>query len=108
MKTVSYHIPCAISFQGKGKALPVYYLHYSAFNLNPAGQPEHDPVLGIHRHAVNQRGPQAGVELGDELQQGLHALDEPLDLPALDHDLVDLLDDRIASGRYSGCKQAHN
>ena len=64
-------------------------------NFHPAGQPEHDPVLGIHCHAVYQRGPQALIEPGDELRQILHALDEALNLPAPDHDLVDLLDDRM-------------
>ena len=51
-------------------------------NLRPARQPEHDPVLAVNRHAVHQPGPQALVELGDELRQFLYALDEPLDLPA--------------------------
>ena len=55
-----------------------------------------------------KRGPQALVELGDELRQVLYALDEALDLPSPDHDLVDLLDDCIAPGRYSGCKQTHD
>ena len=32
--------------------------------LHPAGQPEHDPVLAVHRHGVYQPGPQALVELG--------------------------------------------
>ena len=31
--------------------------------LHPAGQPEHDPVLAVHRHAVHQPCPQALVEL---------------------------------------------
>ena len=53
-----------------------------SFNYHPAGHPEDDPVLGVHCHAVDQRGPQALVELGDELRQFLYALDEPLDLPA--------------------------
>jgi len=48
--------------------------------LHPAGQPEHDPVLTVHRHAVHQPGPQALVELGDELRQVLHALNEAFDL----------------------------
>ena len=83
------------------KALPGFipgraFNFYSAFNLHPTGQGEHDPVLGIHCHAVDQRGPQALVKLGDELWQVLHALDEPLDLPAADHDLVNLLDVGIA------------
>ena len=65
-------------------------------NLHPAGQPEHDPVLAVHGHAVHQPGPQALVEPGDEFRQVLHALDKALDLPAADHDLIDLLDDRIA------------
>ncbi len=43
-----------------------------------------------------KRGPKALVELGDELRQGFHALDEPLELPAPDHDLVDLPDECIA------------
>ena len=43
--------------------------------LHPAGQPEDDPVFGVHRHAVDQRGPQALVEPGDELRQVLHGLD---------------------------------
>ena len=73
-------------------AAPAIVLH---FNLHPAGQPKDDPVLGVHRHAVDQRSPKALVKLGDELRQGLHAFDEPLDLPAPDHDLVDLLDDRM-------------
>ena len=67
-----------------------------SFHLHPAGQPEHDPVLGIHCHTVDQRGPQTLVELGDELRQVLRGLDEAFDLPSPDHDLVDLLDDRIA------------
>ena len=67
-----------------------------SFNLHPAGQSEDDPVLAIHRHAVHQPGPKASVELSDELWQVLHGLNEPLDLPAQNHDLVDLLDDRIA------------
>ena len=46
-----------------------------------AGEPEHNPVLAVHRHAVRQPGPQALVERGDELRQGLHAHDEPLNLP---------------------------
>ena len=37
-------------------------------NLRPARQPEHDPVLAVNRHAVHQPGPQALVELGDELR----------------------------------------
>ena len=41
-------------------------------------------------------GPQALIERGDELRQVLHALDETLDFPAPDHDLIDLLDDGIA------------
>lgn len=49
-------------------------------NLHPAGQPKHDPVLVVHRHATHQPGPQALIELGDELRQVLHALNEPLDL----------------------------
>ena len=57
-------------------------------DLHPAGQGEGDPVLGMDRHAINQRGPLACVEFGVELRQALHALDEPLDLPAPDHDLV--------------------
>ena len=40
-------------------------------NIHPAGQPEHDPVLTVHGHAVHQPGPQALVELGDELRQVL-------------------------------------
>ena len=53
-----------------------------SFNYHPAGQPEGDPVLGVHCHAVDQRGPQALIEPGDELRQVLNALDESLDLPA--------------------------
>ncbi len=34
-------------------------------------------------------------ELGDELRPVLHTLNEPLDFPVTDHDLVDLLDDDI-------------
>ena len=41
-------------------------------------------------------GPQDSVELSDELGQVLYALDEAFDLPAADHDLIDLLDDCIA------------
>ena len=66
------------------------------FNLHPTGQPEHDPVLGVHCHAVDQRSPQTLVELGDELRQVLHGLDEAFDLPAADHDLIDLLGDCVA------------
>ncbi len=68
----------------------------SGFNFHPEGQPEHDPVLAVHHHAVHQPGPQALVKLGDELRKALHAIDEPLDLPAPDHNLVDLLHDGIA------------
>ena len=50
----------------------------------------------MHGHAVYQPGPQALVEPGDEFRQVLHALDKALDLPAPDHDLVDLLDDCVA------------
>jgi len=57
---------------------------------------EGDPVLGIHRHAVDQRSLQTPVETGDELRQVLHALVELLDFPTPDHDLVNLLDARIA------------
>ncbi len=104
MKTVSYHIPCVISFQGKGKALPGFIPGRAAsicsgFNLHPACQGEGDPVPAVHRHAVNQRRPQALVELGDELRQVLYALDEALDLPAADHDLTDLLDDLTQKNR---------
>jgi len=66
------------------------------FNLHPTRQPEYDPVLTVHGHAFHQPGPQALIEPGDELRQDLHALDEPLDLPAPDHDLIDLLHDGIA------------
>ena len=38
------------------------------FHLHPTRQPEHDPVLAVHRHAVHQPSPQALVELGDELR----------------------------------------
>ena len=69
---------------------------FSAFLLHPARQPEHDPVLAVHRQAVHQPGPQALVELGDELRQDLHAPNELFDLPAPDHDLINLLDDGIA------------
>ena len=62
------------------------------FNLHPTRQPEYDPVLTVHGHAFHQPGPQDLIELGDELRQDLHALDEPLDL----HDLIDLLHDGIA------------
>ena len=61
----------------------------SGFNLHPAGQGEGDPVLGVDRHTVNQRGPLAYVEFGVELRQGLDGLDESLQLPAPNHDLVD-------------------
>ena len=74
-------------------------LKRSAFlhsNLHPTRQPEHDSVLAVHRHAVHQPGPQALIKLGDELRQILHALYEPLDLPAPDHNLVDLFHDGIA------------
>ena len=50
----------------------------------------------MHRQAAHQPGPQALIKLGDELRQVLHALDELLDLPAADHDLIDLLHDGIA------------
>ena len=53
------------------------------FNLHPAGQPEDDPVLAVHCHAVHQRSPQAGIELGDELRQALHALDESVIYPEI-------------------------
>ena len=87
----------------------------------------------MHRHAVNQPGPQALVELGirvpiktcfdgrrtssgatelsepvreangcaacEDARQVLHALDEPLDLPAADHDLVNLLDNLTQKNR---------
>ena len=66
------------------------------FNLHSARQPENDPVHAVHRQAVHQPGPQALVKLGDELRKVLHALDEPLDLPVADHDLIDLPDDSIA------------
>ena len=69
---------------------------FSALHLHPARQSEHDPVLAVNRHAVHQPGSQALVDLGDELRQVLHTLDEPLDLPAADHDLVNLLDVGIA------------
>lgn len=46
---------------------------FSGFNLHPTGQPEHDPILGVDRHAVNKRGPQALIKLGDEIWQVLHA-----------------------------------
>ena len=99
-------------------------------NLHPARQPEHDPVLVVHRHAAHQAGPQALIELGlrvpikirfdgrrtssgatelservreangcaacEDARQVLHVLDEPFDLPAPDHDLIDLLHDGIA------------
>ena len=29
---------------------------HSGFNLHSALQPEHDPVLAVHRHAVHQPG----------------------------------------------------
>ena len=54
-------------------------------------------TLQLQGLCVNhQRGPQALVEPGDGLRQFLHALDEPFDLPAVDHDLVDLVHDGIA------------
>lgn len=72
------------------------YFNLSWATAVAASQPEYDPVLTVHRHAVHQPSPQALVELGDDLRQVLHALDEPLDLPAANHDLVDLLHDGIA------------
>ena len=69
---------------------------FSGFNLHPTGQPEHDPILGVDRHAVNKRGPQALIKLGDEIWQVFHGLDEPLDLSAADHNLIDLLHHSIA------------
>ena len=68
----------------------------SCFNLHPAGQPEHNPVVGVNCHAVHLRGPYASVVLRNELLQVLHGLSEALYLPAADHDLIDLLDARIA------------
>ena len=59
------------------------------FNLHTAGQGEGDLILGVDRHAVDQRGPQTLVEPGDELRQVLHGLNEAFDLPAADHDLID-------------------
>ena len=54
-------------------------------------------TLQLQGLCVNhQPGPQALVEPGDGLRQFLHALDEPFDLPAVDHDLVDLVHDGIA------------
>ena len=43
-----------------------------------------------------------GCEACEDARQVLHVLDEPLDLPAADHDLIDLLDDGIAGtlGEY--------
>ena len=38
------------------------------FNLHPTRQPEYDPVLTVHGHAFHQPGPQALIELGDELR----------------------------------------
>ena len=46
---------------------------HSGFNLHPALQPAHDPVLVVLRHAVYQPGPQALVKVGDELRQILQA-----------------------------------
>ena len=66
---------------------------------HPAGQGEGDPVLAVHRQAVHQPGPQALIELGDELRKALHAIDEPLDLSAPDHDLTDLLDSLTQKNR---------
>ena len=73
-----------------------YVKNILCFNLHPAGKPKHDPLLGVNRHAVHQPSPKASVEFSDELLQVLHGIDEALELPATDHDLVDLLDDRIA------------
>ena len=60
------------------------YFYLSLAKAVAARQPEHDPVFAVHRQAVHQPGPQALIELGDELRQVLHALNEPLDLPAAD------------------------
>ena len=88
-----YNAPCQINAIRQG------LFFCSAFNLHPARQLEHDPVLAVHRQAVHQPGPQALVKLGDELRKALHAIDEPLDLPAADHDLTDLLDDLTQKSR---------
>ena len=48
----------------------------SGFDLHPAGQGEGDPVLGVDRHAVYQRGPLACVEFGVELRQDLDGFDQ--------------------------------
>ena len=53
----------------------------------------------MHRLAVHQPGPQALVELGDELRQVLHILAEVLDLSAMAHNLTDLLDDLTQKNR---------
>ena len=47
----------------------------SGFHIHPAGNPKHYPVLVVHHRAVYHCGPQALVELGDELRQILHAPD---------------------------------
>ena len=62
---------------------------FLGLDLHPAGQGEGDPVLGVDRHSVYQRGPLACIEFGVELRQDLDGFDEPLQLPAPDHDLVD-------------------
>ena len=64
---------------------------FLCLNFHPTRQPEHDPVLAVHRHAFDQPGPLARVEFGVKLRQRGDGFDEPLDLPAPDHDLVDLL-----------------
>ena len=61
----------------------------SGFNLHSAGLGEGDPLLGVGRHAVNQRGSLAYVEFGVKLRQALDGFDKPLQLSAPDHDLVD-------------------
>ena len=72
---------------------------FLGLDLHPAGQGEGDPVLGVDHHAVNQRGPLTCVEFGVELRQGLDGFDEPLQLPAPDHDLTDLLDSLTQKNR---------
>ena len=49
---------------------------FLGLDLHPAGQGEGDPVLGVDRHSVYQRGPLACIEFGVELRQDLDGFDQ--------------------------------
>ena len=82
----------------KGETL--FLLLFLHLNLHPAGQPEDDPVLAVHRHAVDQPGPLRLIKLGVQFRQGFDGFDEPLQLPPAHHSLADSLYHRTHISAY--------